>query len=102
MRDPERLRAVKQKLRETHQKLFDLKSAEIVSLREALDAETRTVDASRDVFMAARLAFVEATHAVAGARQTLDLVSEAHDAMAILYEADNELEDLTDDNPPAQ
>ena len=42
-------------------------------------------------FMAARLAFVEATHAVAAARQTLDLVSEAHDAMAILYEADNEL-----------
>jgi hypothetical protein len=30
------------------------------------------------------------------------VVSEAHDAMAILDEADNELEDLTDDNPPAQ
>ena len=105
MRDPERLRVVQQALREMHRKLFELKSAEIVSLRETLDAEGRTVDASRDALVGAtrliestREAVLAAEHTVAVTRKTLDIVSRAHDAMAVLYETDNDLEDVAD-NP---
>ena len=105
MRDPERLRAVQQALREMHRKLFELKSAEIVSLRETLDAEGRTVDATRDALFgatrlieSAREAVLAAEHTVAVTRKTLDIVSEAHDAMAVLYETDNALEDFIDED----
>ena len=98
MRNPDRLRAVQQVLRESHRKLFALQTQSIASLQEALDAEALTIEATRDVFLAARVASIEATHAVAAARKTLEIVSEAHDAMAVLYQADNELEDLASNN----
>jgi hypothetical protein len=100
MRDPERLRAVQAVLREKHEKLFALRSAEVVSLRETPDAEGAAVEATRDVFDSARIAFVQATIALQAARATLDIVSEAHDALAEIYEADRELEDIIDTDTP--
>ena len=82
MRDPERLRAVQQALREMHRKLFELKSAEIVSLRETLDADRRTIGSTRDALAAATRmidctceAVLSAQHSIDLTRKTLDIVS---------------------------
>ena len=61
----EQLRAVRRRLREGHQKLFDLQGSQIAALKEALLA-----------------------------------LSRSHDEMVALMQADNDLEDLTDENPP--
>ena len=58
----ERRRAVQQRFRETHRKLFDLQGEAIAELREALNAVSRT-----------------------------------HDEMMVLFEADNDLSDLTNE-----
>jgi hypothetical protein len=59
------LRSVRRRLREGHQKLFDLQGAQIAALQEALMA-----------------------------------LSRSHDEIVTLMQADNDLEDLTDENPP--
>ena len=59
----ERRRAVQQRLRETHRKVFDLQGDAIAGLREALNAVSRT-----------------------------------HDEMMLLFEVDNHLEDLTNED----
>ncbi len=48
----ERLREVQRRQRETHQKLFDLQGQMIASLREVLDAVTRTQDEMSVLFRA--------------------------------------------------
>jgi hypothetical protein len=58
----ERRRAVQQRLRRTHRKLFDLQGEAITGLRDALNA-----------------------------------VSHTHDEMMVLFEADNEREDLSNE-----
>lgn len=62
----ERRRAVQQRLRETHRKLFDLQGEAIAGLRDALNAVSRT-----------------------------------HDEMMVLFEADNELDDLSNEEGTA-
>jgi hypothetical protein len=106
MKDPERLRAVQRRLRETHRKMHDLQGASIASLRETLDADRRTIGSTRDALAAAtrmldstREAVLAAQQSIDLTRKTLEIVSQAHDAMAVPYEADNDLEDLTDANP---
>jgi hypothetical protein len=101
MRDAERLRAVQRRLRETHRKLHDLQGESIASLRDTLDADRRTIGSTRDALAAAtrmidatREAVVAAQHSVDLTRKTLDIVSEAHDAMTVLYESDDELEEI--------
>jgi hypothetical protein len=59
------LRAVRRRLREGHQKLFDLRGTQIAALQEALTA-----------------------------------LSRSHDEIVTLMQSDNDLEDLTDENPP--
>ena len=104
MRDPERLRTVQRRLRETRRKLFELQGESIAGLRETL-ADRHTIDSTQDALAAAtrliastREALLSAQRAVEVTRKTLDIVSQAHDAMAVLYETDNDLEDLAD-NP---
>jgi flagellar basal body P-ring protein FlgI len=59
--DRAKVRAVTLRLRQSHQKLFDLQGTQIAALREALSA-----------------------------------VSATHDEMMALYQATNDLEDLSD------
>jgi hypothetical protein len=47
-----RLRAVQRRLRETHQKLFDLQGEAIDGLREVLSAVSRTQDEMAKLFAA--------------------------------------------------
>jgi hypothetical protein len=101
MKDPERLRAVQRKLRETHYKRHHLQGESIANLRETLDADRRTIGSTRDALAAAtrmidatRDAVLAAQQSIDLTRKTLDIVSEAHDAMTILYKADDELEDV--------
>jgi hypothetical protein len=53
------------------------------------------LDATREAVLAAQQS-VDLT------RKTLDIVSQAHDAMTVLYESDNELEDLATGGDTAQ
>jgi hypothetical protein len=53
MKDPERLRAVQRKLRETHRELHDLQGESIAGLRDTLDADRRTIGSTRDALAAA-------------------------------------------------
>jgi hypothetical protein len=106
MNNPERLRAVQRKLRESHRKLHDLQGESIASLRDTLDADRAVIAASQDALAAAtrmiastREAMLAAQRGLETTRKTLEIVSEAHDAMTVLYESDNDLEDIaTDDN----
>jgi hypothetical protein len=48
----DQLRAVRRRLREGHQKLFDLQGQAIDALREAIEATARTHDAIADLMQA--------------------------------------------------
>ena len=102
MRDPQRLRAVQRTLRETHRKLHDLQGASIASLRETLEANRLMLAANQDALAGAtrliastREAFLGAQRALESTTKTVAIVSEAHDAMTVLYESDDELDDIT-------
>ncbi len=100
MRNPERLAAVQEVLRQKHEKLHALETDSVASLQAAIDAEGRAVDATRDVFASARLAFIEARQAVTAAKNTLHIISEAQDAIAALYASDNDLEHIVKTDTP--
>ena len=109
MRDPERLRAVQRKLRETHRKLHDVQGDSIASLRDTLEANRLMMAANQDALAGAtrmiastREALIAAQRALESTTKTLEIVSDAHDAMTVLYESDNELEEIaTDHDTPA-
>lgn len=101
MKDPARLRAVQRTLRETHRKLHDLQGASIASLRDTVDADRVMMAANQDALAAAtrmitstREALISAQRALETTGKTLEIVSEAHDAMTVLYESDDELEEI--------
>ena len=93
MRNPERLAAVQQVLREKHDKLFALKTASLASLGDQLVAEGQAVDLTHAAWLAARRAVDET-------RQTFEIISEAQDALASIYEADRDLEDIVKTDTP--
>ena len=93
MRNPDRLRAVQQVLREKHERLFALETASLASLGDQLVAEGQAVDH-------AHAAWLDAKRAVAETRKTFDIISEAQDRLAEIYAADRELEDIIDTDTP--
>lgn len=84
---------MQQVLRAKHEKLFALKTATLASLGDQLASEGQAVDHAHAAWVAARQA-VEET------RKTFEIVSEAQDALAEIYEADRRLEDIVDTDTP--
>lgn len=93
MRNPERLAAVQQVLREKHERLHALETESLASLGDQLEYEGKAVALTH-------AAWVAATLAVDRTRKTFEIVSEAQDAIAALYAADNDLEEIIKTDTP--